>query len=107
MSQSAPPETIREGAVVFADGSSAILGDVTRVTEDPNYVHVSWRTTMTVEDIDDLTVVSNPPPKPIHLELDEDQLTTLRALVDPTASDASIERGIAGTREILQNAGLL
>lgn len=54
------------GSVVYCEGSSAILGDVTEIeydADDPREiiaVHVTWRETETVEDPEDLIVDGAP-----------------------------------------------
>ncbi|GAC1550408.1 MAG: hypothetical protein NVS3B16_24820 [Vulcanimicrobiaceae bacterium] len=55
-------EPLDVGDVVFAHGSSAILGDVVSVDVDENQVTVAWRATTTTEVADDLTLAPEASP---------------------------------------------
>lgn len=54
---------IKVGDVVYAEGASALLGDVVSIDEDEDAVEVRWRQAFSTESTDDLTVVVDDEPE--------------------------------------------
>ena len=91
--------TIKQGDVVYAEGASALLGDVIAIDAEEQSAEVCWRKAYSTEAFDDLTVVPEARPSSpssdttgrAAIEARLDEVTALYAeTVVPGVSDDSI-----------------